>query len=100
MDQTPRSPDGGPAVPGASERPCVSPLLGPQQWSFLQRRYELTARELQIAQLVCQGLRNSRIAESLSIQPATVQVHVRNIYRKVKVRTKISMLLRFVDEAR
>lgn len=100
MEQTPGPREAKPPAPGSSGPAHVCPLLGPQQWSFLQRRYELTARELQIAQLVCQGLRNRRIAESLSIRPATVQVHVRNIYRKVKVRSKISMLLRFVDEAR
>ena len=78
----------------------AAPLLGEKQWSYLQRRYELTPREVQIADLVCQGLRNSSIAKSLNIQPATVQAHVRNIYRKVRVRSKINMLLKFVDEAR
>jgi DNA-binding NarL/FixJ family response regulator len=78
----------------------AAPLLGEKQWSYLQRRYELTPREVQIADLVCQGLRNSSIAKSLNIQPATVQAHVRNIYRKVRVRSKINMLLKFVGEAR
>jgi DNA-binding NarL/FixJ family response regulator len=75
-------------------------VLDERQWSFLQSRYELTSREVQIADLICQGLRNSHIAESLHIQPATVQVHVRNIYRKVRVRGKINMLLKFINEAK
>jgi DNA-binding NarL/FixJ family response regulator len=100
MDQPPGLWDAKPPPPGSFGSPRASSVLGPQQWAYLQRRYEMTPREVQIAQLVCQGLRSRRIAESLGIQPATVQVHVRNIYRKVKVRNKISMLLRFVDETR
>ncbi|MHC4518797.1 MAG: response regulator transcription factor [Planctomycetota bacterium] len=75
-------------------------LLDDKQWSYLQRRYALTPRELQIADLVCRGLRNASIAKRLRIRPDTVKAHVRNIYRKVKVGSKITMLLRFVAEAR
>ena len=74
-------------------------LLDDKQWSYLQRRYDLTPRELQIADLVCRGLRNGNIARRLRIRPGTVKAHVRNIYRKVKVSSKITMLLRFVAEA-
>ena len=74
-------------------------LLDRRQWSYVRRRYDLTPREVQIAELVCQGLRNDHIARSLRIRPGTVKTHVRNIYRKVKVRSKIAMLLRFVNEA-
>ncbi len=75
-------------------------LLDGAQWLFLSRRYELTPREVQIAELVCQGLRHGSIARQLSIQPGTVKTHIRNIYRKVKVKNKMNMLLRFVSEAR
>ena len=74
-------------------------LLDSRQWSYVRRRYELTPRELQIAELVCRGFRNDRIARDLRIRPGTVKTHVRNIYRKVKVKSKIGMLLRFVNEA-
>ena len=87
----------------AVERPeaaDVSLLLDDLQWSYLCGRYELTPRESQIAELVCQGLRNGSIAQRLDIQPGTVKTHIRNIYRKVKVRSKVAMLLRFVTETR
>lgn len=84
---------------GASHPDTGLALLDHKQWSYLQRRYELTPRELQIATLVCQGFRNGSIATSLNITPGTVKTHVRNIYRKVKVKSKITMLLRFVSEA-
>jgi DNA-binding NarL/FixJ family response regulator len=88
-------PGTGPADLGPSQM-----LLDRRQWSYLSRRYDLTPREVQIAELVCQGLRHGSIAGRLSIQPGTVKTHIRNIYRKVKVRNKMNMLLRFVSEAR
>jgi len=75
-------------------------LLDGKQWVYVQNRYNLTPRERQIAELICQGLRNGSIARSLRIRPGTVKTHTRNIYRKVQVKSKIAMLLRFVNEAR
>ena len=75
-------------------------LLDSKQWMYVQNRYSLTQRERQIAELICQGLHNGSIARSLRIRPGTVKTHTRNIYRKVQVKSKIAMLLRFVTEAR
>ena len=84
---------------GYGTRGAVLVLLDERQWSYLQRRYGLTPRELQIADLVCRGLKHGSIAKDLKIRPETVKTHVRNIYRKVQVRSKITMLLRFMTEA-
>ena len=75
-------------------------LLDKKQWLYVQKRYGLTPRERQIAELVCQGLQNGNIARYLRIRPGTVKTHTRNIYRKVRVKSKIGMLLRFVTDAR
>lgn len=75
-------------------------LLNEKEWSYVQSRYDLTPRELQIAELICQGLRNGKIASILRIRPGTVKTHTRNIYRKVHVKSKIGMLLRFVTDTR
>ena len=73
-------------------------LLNKRQWSYVERRYHMTPRELQIAQLICQGLGNEEIANRLKIKHGTVKTHVRNLYRKLWVHNKISMLLRFVED--
>ena len=75
-------------------------LLNGRQWSYVQNRYNLTPRERQIAELICQGLRSCNIAKSLRIKQGTVKTHTRNIYRKVRVQSKIAMLLRFVSDTR
>ena len=75
-------------------------LLNNKEWLYVKKRYSLTPRECQIAELICQGLRNGNIAKFLHISPGTVKTHTRNIYRKARVKSKIAMLLRFVTEAR
>ena len=73
-------------------------LFDEKQWSYLQRRYQITPRELQIAKFVCQGFNNEQIARALRIKHGTVKTHLRNVYRRVRVRNKILLLLRFLDD--
>jgi len=75
-------------------------LLNEKEWSYVRKQYNLTPRECQIAELICQGLHNGNIAKFLRISPGTVKTHTRNIYRKTRVKSKIAMLLRFVTDAR
>lgn len=45
----------------------------------------LTARELQVLQLIVEGNRNPAIAQKLYISEGTVKSHVRNIFQKLCV---------------
>ncbi len=78
--------------------PTIS-LLDGKQWLYIQRRFHLTDRELQTARLVCRGFNNEDIAAKLKIKRGTVKTHIRNIYRRVRIKNKIQMVLKFVDTA-
>ncbi|MHC4740893.1 MAG: response regulator transcription factor [Planctomycetota bacterium] len=98
MQQFPRSatedlsPNGSPY-----ERPRVI-LLDEKHWSYIQRRYHISPRELEVAKLVCNGLSNKEIAESLDIRQGTVKTHIKNIYRRIHVKNKVALLLRFMAD--
>lgn len=100
MNESPNSPIENVAGSDFRGRDHEIILLNNKEWSYVKKRYNLTPRECQIAELICQGLHNGKIAKYLSISPGTVKTHTRNIYRKARVKSKIAMLLRFVTDAR
>ncbi len=55
-------------------------------------RPELTPREIEILNLISQGMQNREIAASLGISEATAQVHVKNILAKLDVRHRTAAL--------
>ena len=54
----------------------------------LSPRDQLTARERDVFELICEGRTNKEIATALFLSVVTVKVHVRNILRKLGVRTR------------
>jgi len=78
-------------------RPDVS-LLDERQWLYVQHRYRLSPRELQVAKHICRGFVNEEVARCLRIRSGTVKTHLRNIYRRIHVTSKIGMLLTFVEQ--
>ena len=58
----------------------------------------LTAREAEIAGLVCSGLTNVEVAESVTISKRTVDNHLQNIYRKLGVRSRRELRAEYLKE--
>jgi DNA-binding NarL/FixJ family response regulator len=52
------------------------------------RTTELTRREMEVLQIIVQGLSNVQIADQLMISPSTVDSHVQSIYRKLGVSSR------------
>ena len=98
MQQFPRSVDREVGnIDSPYERPKVI-LLDERHWSYIQRRYHISPRELEVAKLVCSGLSNKEIAETLDIRQGTVKTHIKNIYRRIRVKNKVALLLRFMTD--
>ena len=56
-------------------------------------RSNLTARELQVVELIEQGLKNRDIAASLGIRPGTVKIHLKHIFEKTGIRGRYGLAL-------
>lgn len=54
--------------------------------------YQLTAREREIAKLICKGNKYKDIGETLYIAERTVTKHVQNIFEKVGISNKIELI--------
>ncbi len=54
--------------------------------------YQLSSREIEIAQLIRQGFKYKLIGETLYISERTVSKHVQNIFEKVRVTNKVELL--------
>ncbi len=54
----------------------------------------LTTREFEVATMAARGARNEEIAEALHISAGTVKTHLRNIYSKLGVDSRIHLSLR------
>lgn len=62
-------------------------------YAFLQRAQtgvagELTARERDVLQGICEGLSNKEIARNLGLQEVTVKLHVKTLSRKLGARNR------------
>jgi NarL family two-component system response regulator LiaR len=58
-----------------------------------ENRSSLTARELEVLQLLAQGMSNRAIAESLTISDRTVHAHLSNIFSKMGVSSRLEAVL-------
>lgn len=61
-------------------------------------REELTAREGEVLALMATGCRNDRIAKELRISVQTVKNHVRSIFGKLGVETRVEAVLYAISE--
>jgi len=59
---------------------------------------ELSQREVEVLQLLAQGMLTKEIAEKLEISYWTVVQHVRHIYEKLQVRTRTEAVARFLGQ--
>ena len=80
----------------------MSPEIARMTLSFFRKRGEakaaldvLTARELEVLELVARGDRSGEIAEVLGIAAKTVNIHVHNIYRKLHVNSRTEAAKKF-----
>ncbi|MFF7371549.1 helix-turn-helix transcriptional regulator [Streptomyces tricolor] len=55
------------------------------------RLASLTQREIEIARHVARGLTNQQVARELELSPHTVNYHLRNVFRKLAITTRVRL---------
>lgn len=65
---------------------------GPMIDSLARDGVRLSEREAEVLQLLAKGYVNKEIALKLSISPATVGSHIKNLYRKLAVHSRVQMV--------
>ena len=64
----------------------------------LQNRFHLSERELEIIRYLSKGLSNSEIGEKLYISRQTVHTHIKNVYRKLGIGSRIELYRMVMQE--
>ncbi|MGW1190794.1 helix-turn-helix domain-containing protein [Streptomyces sp. NPDC002559] len=84
---------GGPDAPDvrrtAPDRAGTGAVASASDASALVAR--LTRRELEIARLVGRGMTNQGAAQQLGLSPHTVSFHLRNVFRKLSISTRVRL---------
>jgi DNA-binding CsgD family transcriptional regulator len=62
-------------------------------------RAALTGQELQVVLVVAEGLRNREAAARLFVTPKTIEFHLSNVYRKLRIRSRAELVRRVAMEA-
>lgn len=63
-----------------------------KQLGKLLEKYNISKREREVLQLICEGKTNKQIEEHLYISLQTVKDHVSNIYRKTGVNNRVQLI--------
>lgn len=77
---------------GAPMSPTIATMV--VKYFHLSKQTDLSNRELEILQLLCEGENYSAIAETLFISKNTVKGHIKNIYKKLHVNNRAEAVLK------
>jgi DNA-binding NarL/FixJ family response regulator len=83
---------GGVVLPPKVASKVVRKLQGSSRPPRLGQQWELTLRELEIVELLYQGMRNVQIAERLGISVRTVEAHVSSILAKLNAERRADVI--------
>lgn len=74
-----------------------SALLTKQQWARTAHSLRLSGRELQIVRDVFDNHTEHAIAANRFISKGTVHTHLKRLYRKLAVTTRVGLVLRVME---
>ena len=90
----------GKVLPAIMEKDSLLPPLDPlAELDAIYKKAGLTEREIEIANQLCQGHTNRKIAETLYITENTLKTHLKKIYSKLGVRRKSELISKLANRS-
>lgn len=86
---------GGAPMSAEIARRIVDAFHQPASAAVTPGDLELSVREIEILEQLCEGLANKEIADRLGISFETVRVHLKNIFEKLHVRSRTEAAIKF-----
>ncbi len=80
----------------ALEESVETRLFSPARWRQLAEHLDLSPRQSEIAQLICEGHAYKAIAERAGISINTVRMHMRALFPKLGAHDRLSIVLRMI----
>jgi DNA-binding CsgD family transcriptional regulator len=78
------------------EDPDSRPPISAKQWIALRQRFALSLREQQVADHILLDEKDLCIARNLGISVHTVHTYIERIYHKLKVTSRVGLVVRLV----
>jgi len=76
----------------------LSSFLSAESWSCLAAALDLSARQLEIAQCVFDGLSEPAIGRVLGVSTSTVHTHLDRLYKKLRVHGRCELVVAIFTE--
>jgi DNA-binding NarL/FixJ family response regulator len=74
------------------------PHFSEGQWLRIAERLEMSRRELEIVRLLFQGAQDKIVARELAISINTCRTHLKRLYTKLGVTSRVELVLEIVRE--
>jgi DNA-binding NarL/FixJ family response regulator len=74
-------------------------LLAPEEVVQAAAAVDLTAREIEVAQLLLEGKTRKKISAALGLCPGTIRVYIDGVFKKFQVRTNVELVQRMIQIA-
>jgi len=84
--------DRPPAETAGEALPAGPPWNLEERIDEIRDRYHLTPREREFVELIYRGKSNKEIADMLFLSESTVKTHIYNIFRKMEVKSRVSVI--------
>lgn len=97
LEQIERALEGKMVMSDAVTHALATALRQPLQ-SAPSKMASLTAREVEVLELIAQGLSNKLIARELDISDGTVKVHVKHLLKKLGLRSRVEAAVWMVNQ--